>query len=524
MKFTTGTIKSPVFLLLISSLIIGLFTFRDYGFTWDEPLFYKYADAVGYAYTPGQWFSGHFDLNLAYGPSADDHKTRGPAYLLLAREPVYLIEKLNLDTPSAWHLINFLTFLLGAFFLYRLSERWMRPWAAFSATAFFIAQPLLWGHAFINPKDPPFAVFLIGSIYLGFRMVDNFVDHARKPIWDVLLASLFLGIATTIRILGPLAGMLVLAYFLFHRPTRQTILWMLLYTVLSMAVMLATFPYLWENPPIRFFQVFQFMSDNPTGLQVLFDSQLYRAYDLPRRYLPFYLVFTLTEPAWPLFIIGFLASIWNFIVKPWKLKGRIFSPQLATLLLVLLWFIIPLTYILIRRPPMYDGMRHALFILPPIFIFAGLAFDFLFERIRYLWLNIAITVFLLSPGIFSAIQLHPYEYTYYNSLIGGTSGAFRHYETDYWLTCYKDAIQEFDKMVTSPVRLYVHREPEVAAPYASPNVTVLDERGALNQIQSGDYVLVNTRSNEDIRDFRDASQVLSVGRAGATFCVIKKVP
>lgn len=524
MKLITRIARSPVFLLLFVSLIIGFFTFRDYGFTWDEPLFYKYADAVGYAYSPSQWFSGHFDLNLAYGPSATDHKTRGPAYLLLAREPVYLLEKFNLDTPSAWHLVNFLTFLLGAFFLYRLCERWMRSWAALSATAVFIAQPLLWGHAFINPKDPPFVVFLLGSVYLGFRMVDNFADQTRKTIWTVLLASFFLGIATTIRILGPLAGLFVIVYFLFRKPTRQTILWMLLYTVLSVAVMLATFPYLWENPPVRFVQVFQFMSDNPTGLQVLFDSQLYRAYDLPRRYLPFYLVFTLTEPVWPLFIIGFLVGVWNFIVKPWKLGNRIFSPQLVTLLLVLVWFIIPFAYILIRRPPMYDGMRHALFILPPIFVFAGLAFDFLFEHIRYQWLNAAILLVLLLPGVYAAIQLHPYEYTYYNSFTGGTGGAFRHYETDYWLTCYKDAVQEFDKMVTAPVKLYVHREPEVAAPYASANVTVLDERGALNQVQSGDYVLVNTRSNEDIRDFRDAPQVLNIGRAGATFCVIKRAP
>ncbi len=58
--------------------------------------------------------------------------------------------------------------------------------------------------------------------------------------------------------------------------------------------MLATWPYLWESP-FRFLQVFQFMSDNPTVLPVLFGDQIYRAYDLPRRYLPFFLFFTLTE-------------------------------------------------------------------------------------------------------------------------------------------------------------------------------------------------------------------------------------
>ncbi len=73
------------------------------------------------------------------------------------------------------------------------------------------------------------------------------------------------------------------------------------------------------------------------------------------------------------------------------------------------------------------------------------------------------------------------------------------------------------------MKLYVHREAEVAQPYAAANVTVLDERGAKTQIGSGDFVLVNTRTNEDRQTFHDAPVLLSVGRAGATFCVIKSI-
>ena len=122
------------------------------------------------------------------------------------------------------------------------------------------------------------------------------------------------------------------------------------------------------------------------------------------------------------------------------------------------------------------------------------------------------------------MALHPYEYTYYNSFIGGTAGAFRHYETDYWLTCYKQAVEAFNTLETQPVKLYVHREPDVAQPYAAPNVSILDERGAQSQVTPGDFVLVNTRTNEDRQTFRDAPVLLSIGRGGATFCVIKSVP
>ena len=296
--------------------------------------------------------------------------------MFLAREPVYLIEKFHVNTDDAWHLINFLTFLIGVYFLYKICERFMRPWAAFVASALFLFQPLLWGHAFINDKDPPFLVFLTGAVYLGFRMVDQLAESkaqpARKTFLQILLPAFFVGIATSIRVLGPLAGIFVVIYFLTRHPTRRTSLWMVLYAVLSIAIMLATWPYLWESP-IRFIQVFQFMSDNPTGLQVLFAGQAYRAYDLPHRYLPFFLIFTLTEPVWPLLHLP-------DAVAYRKLKNNF--QKLTQALLILAWFVIPFAYTILRNPPEFDGMRHFLFILPPIFIFAGFAFDWLFEKIE----------------------------------------------------------------------------------------------------------------------------------------------
>src|SRR4030095_1282713 len=105
-------LEKPIYILLGVSIIIGLFIFHDYGLSWDEPLFYNYADALGYAYSPKEWFSGHFDLTNSYGISADAPNPRGPAYLFLAPEPVYLLEAFGLDSASAWHFVNFFFFQL----------------------------------------------------------------------------------------------------------------------------------------------------------------------------------------------------------------------------------------------------------------------------------------------------------------------------------------------------------------------------------------------------------------------------
>jgi len=510
-------LKKPIVLLLAVTLVIGLFVYRDYGLTWDEPLFYAYGDALGYAYTPANWFTGHFDLGKSYGPSADDHKNRGPAYLLLAREPVYLLQAVGVEKASAWHLLNFVCFLLGVYFVYGLAERLVSPWPAAAAAALFAFQPMLWGHAFINPKDMPFLVLLAGAVWLGFRMADQLMDSPCDTSWHrlrhIILPALLLGLATGNRVLGPLAGLIVLAYLLAQRASWKLLAWLIPYAALSTLIVIATWPYLWERPT-RFLDAFRFMSDNPTVLPVLFAGEVYRAFDLPRRYLPFFLVTTLTEPVWPAVIVGSVAALRRFVSD---------RRRLLQLLLLLAWFLVPLLYVILARPPIYDGMRHFLFILPPLFVLSGVAFDILIKRVRARAIAAALIAIVLLPGWIGIVRLHPYEYTYYNSFVGGTAGAFRRYETDYWLTCYKEAVQTFNDLETHPVRLYVHREAEVALPYAAPNITVLDERGVKSQITSGDYILVNTRTNEDRQVFRDAPDLLTVQRAGATFCIIKAI-
>jgi hypothetical protein len=523
------TIEKPIYILFAINILVGLFVFRDYGLSWDEPLFYSYADALGYAYSPHEWFSGNFDLEKSYGASGDDHKTRGPAYLFLAREPVYLLEGFGLDSASAWHLVNFLFFQLGVYFFYRLSTRWMKPSAALAASALFSWQPLLWGHAFINPKDPPFLVFFLGSVCLGLEMVDKLFDDSitnRQKYISTLIPAFLLGIATSIRVLGPLVGLLVFIYFLVRLIQNKILyisvtLWFMLamYGVVAILVMFITWPYLWESPVSRFFQVLKLMSDNPTTLSVLFDGDVYRADELPRRYFPFMLATTLSEPVWVLFIAGLITAYWKLITDSSSLRMN----NLTTITLMLLWFILVMIYVLIRRPSMYDGLRHFMFVLPPIFIFTGFVFELLFQYIVIFWLRAILIFLLIFPGLIEIIRLHPYEYAYYNSFVGGTSHAFRNYETDYWLTCYKESVQMLEANHTEPINLYVHREAYIAAYYANPNVSVHELRGAVNEVKSGDYILINTRTNEDRKVFKDAPILQQVSRGDAVFCIIKSI-
>jgi len=543
-------------------------TASDYGQSWDEPYFYDYADAVPYAYSLASRLKPGFDLERAYGPSATDHKVYGPAYLLLARPVVVGLQHLtNSDRASAWHAANALTFLVSVVLLFWLMRRWLSPWAAVAGSALYALQPMLWGHAFINPKDIPFLAFFLGSVALGLRMIDRLCESQAWPgptdarartevanpggrrlpantklrrwigehapwleplpslpsllpprprmgaeIRAALLPGVILGLASCLRVLGPAAGLLVLLSF-FLQSRRRSMLGISLYLLIAVLMTYLTWPYLWESPINRFWEVVQRSAQNPTTLAVLFQGGLYHSDTLPRIYFPLLLSATLTEPVLWMAFAGMVVG--GALIVRGKIDWR-------TFVVIPVWFLAFLAYIVLVKPPMYDGIRHFLFILPPLFVFAGVAFEGAFAVIRSAWVRAIILSAVLLPGIYGILETHPYEYAYFNQFVGRLPGAFRQFETDYWLTCYKDAVGRLNDSVEGPATLYVFREPHIAEAYAAPRIRVRELDPEQFAPTAGDFLLLSSRTNED-RYFATQPAVIVVGKRGATFCVIRQV-
>src|SRR3972149_4432517 len=63
----------------------------------------------------------------------------------------------------------------------------------------------------------------------------------------------------------------------------------------------------------------------------------------------------------------------------------------------------------------------------------------LFDWLRSPAFRYSLAGLLLLPGIIAGIWLHPYEYVYYNGLVGWTGNVGRSYETDYWATAMCEA-------------------------------------------------------------------------------------
>lgn len=490
----------------------GLVTFKDYGMSWDEPLFYNYADSIRLAYTP-QAFSPGFDFYQVFGRSPEDHKIYGPAYLLLARplQQMVMVSG-HVDVPESWHLVNFFTFQLGLLAFYLLLFRWFDPFPATAATAFFAWQPLFWGHAFINPKDIPFMVFFLLALVSGLWFIDGMKLTEKRGPWSrMFIAALLLGLASATRVIGPLAGVVIFAYFCLRKNWRQ---WPFFvgYGLFAILIMVIFWPYLWANPIVNFLGVFKHMSNNPTELAVLFDGQIYHANLMPRSYIPKMLMLTLTEPTWILVSMGLFAGILKFRARQTDWRAPLALLGLSMLMIA---------YILITAPAVYDGFRHFFFIIPPIFLFIGFSFQWLYQKLDpRLW--IIFILLLLSPGIWQIVHLHPYEYAYYNNIKGGVSGTFRYYESDFWLTCYKEAIEWTSTNAPGSV-LHIQREYDLAAAVGG-KITLKDlSKESESDIHPGDLLLFNTRSNLDIRSIYRKLPILHViGRDSAEYCIIKR--
>ncbi|MGB7873656.1 MAG: hypothetical protein WBL25_04675, partial [Anaerolineales bacterium] len=212
------------------------------------------------------------------------------------------------------------------------------------------------------------------------------------------------------------------------------------------------------------------------------------------------------------FFIGSIAAFIQFLKKRlgWK-----------SLSIVLFWFAFMFLYVVILRPPTYDNYRHFLFILPPVFILTGFVFEEIYKRDPRKLIYALFVIIILSPGVVADVRLHPYQYTYYNTFVGGTGGAAGQYENDYWLTCYKEAVEQLASTVDEPVDLYVRREYYIAQYYAPENIHVHDF--ARKAVQPGDYVLWNSRAEPGLQALKEAGfYALTVEREGAVFCALQR--
>lgn len=464
--------------LFVCLIVLVILTFPQYGIGWDEESHLENGNFLIEFYDhklagDRNWFERQEESVLMYGGFYD----LVAAILRQASRVVF-----NIGEVEANHMITSLVGILGVVGVWATTYRLAGEKDAWWAALFLSITPVYYGHMYINPKDIPFAVGCIWSLYGLLGIV---LDLPRMNWRKMAFFCLMAGLTMAIRVMGVyllLLFTLALAWNMVDNLLRlkaaaseQILKGLILPVGLvclgAYAIMLIFWPWAQSNPLTNPWLALMKFRSFPIALWVRFNGVFYHGAYLPRDYLPRLLAITLPEL--------FLAALFGWLLRfreEHKFGNRIplqsFSSRGAILLFLAVS--LPLFYVIIARPVLYDGIRHFLFILPPLACLAGIGMQAIVDRICQISkvvqrAGLIVLCFYLVVHITSVARLHPYEYIFFNRFVGGLPGAYRDYETEYWGTAASQAARWLAKYLTQGGSVPF---PEAAVVVCSDDLTV----------------------------------------------------
>ncbi|HEU4659874.1 MAG TPA: glycosyltransferase family 39 protein [Pseudolabrys sp.] len=435
-------------LLFVTLIALVLTTFHSYAISNDEEVQQHYGELIIAYYRSG--FSDrdvfHYINLYLYGGLFD-------VLAVLAQRVLTF-----LDPYDVRHILCALTGIAGIYAAWATARTVGGARAAFvAAIALALCGPW-YGAMFNHTKDIPFAAAMMGSTYFLLRTAR---DLPRPKYRDVIAFGLLLGASLGMRVLGLLmigyvavviaSRMIGAGYFRSGarreglRFFSQSALSFFPAFVIGYLVMIAAWPWSALSPlnPVRGLIDFGHFHYQ---IQTVLDGKVYEMGDVPRWYVPTYLVIKL-----PLVMLA--GAVIALVFAGWRALHR--GSGVASREIALLAFIgsFPVICEVVDRGPAFTGMRHFLFVVPVIAVLAGIGFDLLlrwFESRSPAFATIAVAAISATFAWNAATlaELHPDEYLYYNALVGGLKGAARLYATDYWVNIMPEAVQDLETFVT----------------------------------------------------------------------------
>jgi hypothetical protein len=515
--------------LLVVLAGVMLATVLDYGITADAGVQHRWGRRLL------RWYA-----SLGAEPRVTDNLdiTKYGGFCEMLTELFVLVSPL--DVYQSRHVAN-LGFALVAFLaVLAMGRRLGGAPGAFFSLLFLVLTPRFYGHAFNNAKDVPFAAMFALAVAAVLA-----ADEWPRVRWRrVLLAGTAIGLAAAVRVgaivLYGFALALWLATLLARalaagRPItsasrdalRLVLAWVAALAA-GWAAMVAFWPWAMLDPLRNPFRAADRFARYWDDMLLFYDGRLLPANQVSRFYLPNWFALTLPESylvAAALGLVG-LALLW---------RARRSTREALLRLLPLAWLgslpALLVVGVVVYRMPLYDGLRHFLFLIPLLAVLAGVAVagylrSPLSRGARAV--GLAALSFSLALTLGDMVWLHPYQAVYFNRLIaGGMKEGIARYEGDYWCLSYKEGcewlLQRFSGAqcrerirvagysVLQQPQYYLERTDEGRRLF-----TAVPERGG-----SPNYVLATTRFQDHLR--APGRLVHTVEREGATLFYLFEV-
>jgi len=635
----------PIIILILFNILFAVFWGSDFGDSWDEQRRYEVAVQAISKFKkikPSNRISG-----------------KGPIYYVAAKIGGDIIQSINpnLTHIQAWHYAHFLAFLVGVLSFYLISLKFLPSKIAFLITALFNTQPLLFGHAFINPKDIPFMSSFLITMATGIIMVDkygknkkskepiknttqykiafskdwkeldsdqiifgiayigvvsislfifiiqtdtvqlkiqNTINQINQPViynlfenfaniifsgtikggitlqnvkmvypllimllgtiialgffvmlvvffptsfrllsgyeskkeftshlstltkkgW-VIPASIILGLSINNRSLSLTAALFVM-FYLWNKNRKIFLPTTFLYLTIALITLYLTWPGLWGNPLTGLGESLVSNTSFSWGGRTLFIGNLYKPQELPFFYLPYLMAVQFTLPVLILFFLGLFKLSFN--------KTRNVDDN-SLLVIFSAWYLLPFISSILLKPAIYHNFRHFLFITPPLFFVAGLGIELILDNIQNKAILILFVFLILFPGVKGIINLHPYQYIYYNQLVGGLNNVHNKFETDYWGSSYREVTLYLNQIAPQNATVLVKGPDHIVQDYGRRDLNIIRYRkpDAPRMTKEADYAIEYKKGNRTIPLIDNHPIIFSVTRNGAILSELREL-
>lgn len=306
--------------------------------------------------------------------------------------------------------------------------------------------PRLFGQAFGNLKDIPFATGYVAGVYYIVR----FLKQLPKVKWStainlglaiaftcsvrigglILFAYLGLGLITII-LLKPF----LLKYIVSTKPCFVRLLGQgLVIAFTGYFIGLLFWPYALQDVVRHPLESLSVMEHYKVSIKQIFEGNVIWSSQLPWDYLIKWIAISTPE----FVLLGFIYFIAFLTYK----FSKPMNEQLYLELFVSFTFLFPVVYVIAIGANLYSGLRQMLFVVPIVLILSSMGvMNLLKSKLK----NPIKIPALLVVGIFMVLPLKhqastfPVDYIYFNSISGGNKAAWSNYEYDYYFHGMKAA-------------------------------------------------------------------------------------
>ena len=319
--------------------------------------------------------------------------------------------------------------------------------AAIFFGAFAASIPLLAGHAAMNHKD--------GAVASGFLLIASAIvtrTTTRSKLATIsshvlLAGGIFVVLGqrpSAIALVLGLAGLDLLAQIVRERQRVASHFisgsgfWGVGLAV-ALLFLTTTNPYARSGGLSWIVGAALYQSDYPWAGEVRFAGNDYESLNLPLWYIP--ANFWLQLPT-----LAALFLVLSGILGVWRLRSLSFQRHASGPTIPILAFslVVPLA-MAFQQIPIYDSIRHVLFLLP---LWLLVAVSFTAGIAKRFWLSTrpltrigaaVIPAALLASNLYAGSQWFPYQYAYINEF--AAQAADRSWETDYWGLSAREGVE-----------------------------------------------------------------------------------